>query len=114
MKIIRNNIIPFPGYKAMMLFGILFVRKKARIDDVTIRHESIHCEQMKETLFIGFYIWYVVEYLVRLVLYRNLDEAYRNISFEQEAYFFEGDSGYLDRRPHYVWFRYLKRKTYNI
>ena len=26
MKIIRNNIIPFKGYKAINLFGILFVR----------------------------------------------------------------------------------------
>jgi hypothetical protein len=32
MKIIYNKIIPFPGYKAINLFGILFARKNAKID----------------------------------------------------------------------------------
>ena len=30
MKIIYNNIIPFKGFKAMNLFGVLFVRKDAK------------------------------------------------------------------------------------
>ena len=28
MKIIYNSLIPFRGYKAMMLFGVIFARKK--------------------------------------------------------------------------------------
>ena len=40
MKIIRNNIIPFPGFKAINLFGVLFVKNNAKIDDVTINHED--------------------------------------------------------------------------
>jgi len=33
MKIIENKIIPFPGYKAINLFGILFVREGAKISE---------------------------------------------------------------------------------
>ena len=54
MKIIYNNIIPFKGFKAMNLFGMLFVRKdiKTPMSDIDINHESIHSEQYKELLFI--------------------------------------------------------------
>ena len=31
MKVIYNNIIPFPNYQCMNLFGILFARKNAKI-----------------------------------------------------------------------------------
>lgn len=50
MKIIRNNFIPFPGFKAINLFGILFVRGNATISQEVINHESIHTAQMKEML----------------------------------------------------------------
>lgn len=105
MKIIYNNIIPFPGYKAINLFGILFARKGSNIDDVTINHESIHTEQMKEMLYIFFYIWYIIEWIIRLFKKGN---AYRNISFEQEAYDNENNLDYLKTRKHYGWFKYLK------
>jgi hypothetical protein len=42
MKVIFNSIIPFPGFKAINLFGVLFARKGSKIDDKTINHESIH------------------------------------------------------------------------
>jgi hypothetical protein len=120
MKIIRNNIIPFSGYKAMNLFGVLFVRGNARIDDATINHEAIHSRQFVElmvlfavaTVFIrwwlpvfapfAFYVWYVLEWLIRLFMRGN---AYRNISFEREAYANQGDFSYLKGRG---WFNFLK------
>ena len=52
MKIVRNNIIPFKGYKAMNLFGVLFVRGNARIDDINLNHEKIHTAQIKEMLYV--------------------------------------------------------------
>lgn len=33
-----------------------------------------------------YYVWYLVEYLVRLIMYRDSGKAYRMIAFEQEAY----------------------------
>ena len=123
MKIIRNNIIPFTGFKAINLFGILFARKKAKIDDVTINHEAIHSKQFIElmilfavaTVFIRwwmplfsplfFYIWYVIEWLIHLIRFRSTYIAYRRISFEREAYANEGDASYLKGRG---WFNFLK------
>ena len=101
MEIVRNNIIPFKGYKAVNLFGILFVRDDAVIGSVDINHESIHTAQMKEMLY---------EWLVRLVQYRNAHTAYRNISFEREAYMNQGSMGYLQGRSRYAWVKYLKNK----
>lgn len=109
MKVIYNNIIPFPGYKAMNLFGILFARKGARIDDETINHESIHTAQIKELLYIFFYIWYAVEWLVRLCQYGS--DAYYNISFEREAYSNESNLEYLKNRKGYSFLKYLKKNN---
>ena len=61
MKIIRNNYIPFKGFRAINLFGILFVRGNAIINERTIRHEAIHTVQMKEMLYVFFYLWYILE-----------------------------------------------------
>ncbi len=105
MKIIRNNYIPFKGFKAINLFGVLFVRGNARISERTIRHETIHTAQMKEMLYIGFYLWYFIEWLIRLFMKGN---AYRNISFEKEAYSNEKDLRYLDNRKRFAWFKYIK------
>ena len=109
MKIIYNNIIPFKGYKCINLFGILFARKGVRIDDRTINHESIHTAQQKELLYIIFYILYLVEYVIKSIIL--FCHAYRDISFEQEAYYYEKDMDYLKNRKHYAWIKYLF-KTY--
>ena len=47
MKVIENNIIPFPGFLAINLFGVVFVREEEweRWNDVgrkvTLNHEAI-------------------------------------------------------------------------
>ena len=107
MKVIFNNIIPFPGFKAINLFGILFARKGSKIDNRTINHESIHTAQMKEMLYILFYIWYIIEWIIRLFMRGN---AYRNISFEREAYGNEHNMNYLNERNKFNWLKYLKRQ----
>ena len=107
MKTIKNNIIPFKGFRAINLFGILFVRGNARINERTIRHETIHTAQMKEMLYIFFYLWYVVEWFVKLIKYRNSYKAYRNISFEREAYNNEDNINYLDGRKIFSWMKYI-------
>lgn len=54
MKIIYNNIIPFPGFAAINLFGVIFARKECRpLSETTINHEAIHTEQMKDLLYVG-------------------------------------------------------------
>ena len=104
MIIIRNNIIPFKGFTAINIFGILFARKDAVINDVTINHESIHTEQMKEMLYMFFYLWYLIEWIIRLFMKGN---AYRNISFGKESYSNQNKLSYTKTRKRYYWFKYI-------
>lgn len=98
MKVIRNSIIPFNGFSAINLFGVLFVHNDVEITNRLLNHERIHTAQMKELGYIFFYIIYVLEWLVKLFRPGN---AYRNISFEKEAYFYESASNYLEWRERY-------------
>ena len=86
MKIIYNNVIPFKGFKAMNLFGVLFVRKdiKTPMSDVDINHESIHSEQYKELLFIPFLVLYLVEWFIKLFIYFDCFCFYRNVFFDTQ------------------------------
>lgn len=110
MKIVYNKIIPFKGYKAMALWPFIFVREEYYRKPIGIQHEEIHLSQQKEMLLIPFFAWYVVEYLVRLILYRNHKEAYRNISFEQEAYMNQFCTKY--KRKPFAWLKYITKKTF--
>lgn len=107
MKIIRNNIIPIKGFKAINLFGVLFVRGDSKIDATVLNHESIHTAQMKELLYVGFYLWYIVEWVLKLVKYRDSHTAYRNIRFEREAYVNQHYPDYLKYRKKYSFINYL-------
>lgn len=107
MIIIRNNLIPFPGYSAITLWPFVFVRRNAWYSNDTDRHERIHGRQQLEMLLLLFYLWYGVEYLIRLCITRDRDRAYRSISFEQEAYAHERDQDYLQHRRLYAWLCYV-------
>ena len=114
MKIVVNSLIPFPGYKAMNLFGILFVRKDEQhtVTDITINHEKIHTAQIREMLYIFFYIWYVIEWFIKVFIYLEFHEAYRNLAFEREAYENQDNLNYLNSRKHYNWIKKIwKRKN---
>lgn len=103
MKIVYNRFIPFKGFLAINLFGILFVRGTWR--DVTakvLNHEKIHTAQMRELGYLPFYLLYFFEWLIRLLGRGN---AYRNISFEREAYENEADLEYLSSRRKWAMWR---------
>lgn len=103
MKIIYNNIIPFPGFAAINLFGVIFARKECRpLSKEAMNHEAIHTEQMKDLLYIGFYLCYVVEWLVRLFMKGN---AYCNLSFEKEAYRCQHIADYTQIRQRFAMWR---------
>lgn len=112
MKVVYNNLIPFKGYKAINLFGILFVRKGSTVNDVDLNHEEIHSYQMRDLLWLFFYIWYGIEWIIRIFQYGNTHTAYRNISFEREAYENENNLSYLKTRKSYNFINYLKNKTH--
>ena len=75
-------------------------------DKNLINHEKIHLVQQLELLLIGFYVLYLLNYIVNLVKYRNHASAYQNIVFEREAYASESDLGYLKRRSLWQWRSY--------
>ena len=105
--IITKYLIP-KGYRGLAAFPFVFV--KHRVDKknlVFINHEKIHLRQQLELLVLPFFIWYLLEYLVRLFQYKNADLAYRNISFEREAYANELNLDYLKSRSFYRFFKYL-------
>ena len=104
MKIIRTSLIPRRKLAAINLFGIVFAPKSGILSPRTLNHEAIHTAQMKEMLYILFYLWYLLEWLIRLWGRTN---AYRRIGFEREAYHHEHDKDYLKNRKPYRWIRYL-------
>lgn len=57
---------------------------------------------MKELLYLFFYLCYLVEWLVRIPM---PGDAYRNISFEKEAYDKQDDPGYIEGRKHFAQWR---------
>jgi hypothetical protein len=129
-KVIFNDTIPFSGFIAMTVWPFIFVRNKAasRYNVVANNHEHIHAEQQKEMLLVGvvlaavgyifvglwailllpvFFWWYILEWLFRICQYRNTKKAYRNISFEREAYANETNLTYNTARKRLAWTKYL-------
>jgi len=107
MKVIRNKYLPVRGYTAMNLFGLLFCRPDAKITPQLINHERIHTAQMLEMLIVFFYLWYVVEWVVKIF---TPGRSYYRISFEREAYRHMNDLKYLKNRKHFAWMKYIRQK----
>ncbi|MBO6223053.1 MAG: hypothetical protein J6N56_04660 [Bacteroidales bacterium] len=109
MKIIYTRRFPFMGkdFIAINLFGMIIVRKGRFLSADSILHERIHTAQMREMLFVFFYLWYVTEWLVRMLWCFSAQKAYWRISFEREAYDNEGNPGYLKQRKLFGWMKYL-------
>ena len=94
------------GFRGITLYPFIFVRElKDKNNVVLIYHERIHLRQQLEMLIIPFYIFYLLEWLVKWCYYRNRHVAYKNLSFEREAYQNEANFEYLKHRK---WFQFLK------
>lgn len=102
MKTIVNRFIPFKGFKAINLFGVIFVRKGVKMKPYNYNHKAIHTAQMKELFYISFYIIYFFEWLYYLIRKRSWMKAYRSISFEREAFANQSNYHYLDNRESFA------------
>lgn len=113
MKIIKNKLIPFGNYTTINLFGIIFT--KIDLDPVDINHEKIHTKQMQEMLYIGFYLWYIIEYIILWFarLTSSQSTRYHDVSFEEEAHNNDTNLNYINTRKHYAWLKYLKIGSYD-
>ena len=81
--------------------------KHLKLNQTLINHEKIHLRQQVELLVVPFYLVYGVEFLVRLFQYKKWHLAYRNISFEREAYANEMYLDYLKQRKFWSFLKYL-------
>lgn len=108
MKKVYNNIIPLKGYKAIALWPWVFIHKGAAYTEIDDRHEQIHGEQQKEMLIVFFLLWYAIEWLVKLCYYKNTTTAYKNVSFEREAYCYQHYTSYIDNRKRYAWLSFIR------
>ena len=109
MIIVSNNLIPFKGFTAITLWPFIFIRrdKEQYYTNTVDCHEHIHGEQQKEMLIIFFYLWYIIEWFIKLCYYHNSITAYKNTSFEREAYANDGDFNYPTQRKHYSWIKII-------
>ena len=135
MKTIKNKLIPFPGFKAIMLFGVVFYRGKD-LTQTQYNHEFYHMMQWRDVtaivavplVFISaifswywllaiplvYYAIYIVEWLIRLMITKDATEAYKAISFERDAREYEhiifGDCTAEKSWYSFGWLKYLFKK----
>lgn len=94
--------------EAITIFPFIFLRKAGlKVDNVLLNHERIHLIQALELAVIPFYFWYLAEFIVRYFQHRNFEKAYRNISFEREAYVNQNNINYLKQRKLWSFWRYI-------
>lgn len=87
---------------------VLLKNKEAANNHRLLNHEYIHLKQQTEMLVFPFYLWYGIEYIVRRIQFKNHYAAYRNISFEREAYANDHKRNYLNERKFWAFLSYLK------
>ena len=105
--IVSKYLIP-KGYRGLTLFPFVIIRDLLdKENKVLLNHERIHIRQQLELLILPFFVLYFLEYLIRLVQFKDRNKAYRNISFEREAYDNERNLDYLKTRPFWKFKNYI-------
>ena len=107
MVLVSRFFVP-KGYSGITLYPFILVKSRdSKKDLILLNHEQIHLRQQLELLIIPFFVWYVLEYLFKIVKHKNHLKAYQNISFEVEAYQNEKDLEYLKSRSFWNFLNYL-------
>ncbi len=108
MRLIISKFWVPKGFSGITVYPFVFVRSIFWAEKKSfVNHEKIHLRQQLELLIVLFFIWYGLEFFVRLIQFRNRQKAYRNISFEREAYANESNPHYLTNRKFFSFFNYL-------
>jgi len=107
MIVILKYLIP-NSYSGLAIYPFIFLKEKSLEDNkVLLNHERIHLQQQNELLWVFFFVWYFIEFLILLLKFKNRNKAYKNISFEKEAYKNEENLLYLNHRKFYSFLKYL-------
>ena len=103
-----TNLFSLGKANAITIFPVIFLKYGYfKNNKALIRHEQIHLRQALELGIVFFYLWYLLEFVIRFVQLRDFDKAYLHISFEREAYCHEEDSDYLLKRKTWAFWCYL-------
>lgn len=104
--IVFKYLIP-KRFRGFTFFPFVFLKNKVDKEDVVmLNHEKIHLRQQLELLVIPFLLVYILEFLFLWFRYKKFNSAYRNISFEREAYLNEKDLDYLKQRSFWRFMKY--------
>lgn len=126
--------ILFPSYSTITLFAWVFTKwSKTDARQSTINHECVHARQWIELtvasglllwaggLIFGysawwlalsaviFYLWYVLEWCIRLIGNICNRDAYHMVSFERKARLAERDNNYLENSHYFAWLKFYKK-----
>lgn len=136
MFVIYNKFFPFGGFKMCNILTCLFTKSR-NISQTDLNHEKIHSCQMIETailitLLIGIVMWltncslwwsllgilsfyaiYGLETLIIWFFHTTFHGAYRDVSFEEEAYNHDHDLNYIQNRKLFNWVKYFRIKDNN-
>lgn len=104
--IVTTRWVP-EGFSAIALYPFILLHPENATSEQLLNHEKIHLKQQLELLVLFFYFWYILEYLCRSIRYKSGRKAYRNLSFEREAYANEGEPSYLSRRKAYAFLKFM-------
>ncbi|MCF6128238.1 hypothetical protein L1S35_01030 [Flavobacterium sp. AS60] len=105
--IVSKYLIP-KGFRGITLFPFIVVSEHdLKQNLILVNHEKIHIRQQIELLVLPFFIWYGIEFLVRWIISKDRDSAYRNISFEKEAYANEKQLDYLKQRTFWSFLKFI-------
>ena len=107
MVFISKYLVP-NGYTGITLYPFVFLKHKTLKNNIVLlNHEKIHLKQQIEMLVLPFYIWYGFEFVLRFIQLKNWHAAYKNISFEREAYLNEKNLQYLNDRRFWRFLKYI-------
>lgn len=102
------RLITFGWPRAITLapFGIYI--KEEWFNNLVIRNgERIHEAQANELLVIGWYLLLLIEFVIKLPIYRS--KVYNSLSIEREANDNKRNPDYLKTREHFAQFKRLIR-----
>ncbi|MGK0413361.1 MAG: hypothetical protein ACJA1B_001564 [Polaribacter sp.] len=103
-----SKYIVTKGFSGITLFLFIFlIHKNLKYNKALIHDEKIHLQQQKEMFIFFFYIFYGLEWCLKLLKHQNKNSAYLSASFEREAYQNENNVNYLKIRKPWAFLNYL-------
>ena len=96
------------GFVGVTLYPFIFLKREdLKHKAELVNHEKIHLKQQRELFIIFFFLFYFIEWFIKFLKYKDKLKAYKNLSFEREAYLNENNLYYIEKRKHWAFLNYL-------